>query len=264
MHPATTAARTSPRRACATTYTGDLANCAQEYPSLPGARVEPVPLPRVERLGQPVRGRARERHPVRHQLLLLAGELDGRPPGLHDRIRHAAAVRASRRHDGRRVPGADPDDRRVRPELPVHPEHAARPCPRGARATTATSSPTCTPTSPTPAGHGAAVVRAARVACPSCRLATCSSSSTAATCRRSRTSLDGRNTLTFTVVVGAGATNLTAMVPTAGPGGLVLDGPRGRGDGRTSADDQGHRVRPVQRCAGTTPGDLLSPPLRRR
>ncbi len=32
----------------------------------------------------------------------------------------------------------------------------------------------------------------------------------------------GGNTLSFTVAVGAGARNLTAMVPTAGPGGRVL------------------------------------------
>ena len=87
-----------------------------------------------------------QRHPARHQLLLLAAGLGGRPAGLLHRLGHADALRRPRRHDDRRLPGRHPDDRRVRPDLPVHDRHAARPRPRLDRATTAPSPPTCTPT----------------------------------------------------------------------------------------------------------------------
>ena len=218
----------------------------------PVTGVEPVPLPGVERLGQPVRGRARERHPVRRQLLLLAGQLGQRPARVHDRIGHAAAVRQARRHDGRRVPGADADDRRVRPELPVHAEHAARPGAREPTATTATSSPTCTPISRRrsrtprccrrPVARGVPVVSARDVL---------------RVHRRTQPvvvpepDVERRHARRFGIAVGTGATNLTAMVPTAGPGGTVLDAiQRGATTVTVPADDdQGHRVRVVPgRC----------------
>ena len=47
-----------------------------------------------------------------------------------------------------RLPGGHPDDRRVGPELPVHPEHPARRRDSARWATTAPSPPTCTPTAP--------------------------------------------------------------------------------------------------------------------
>ena len=40
---------------------------------------EPDPLHRLERLGDAAKGRARPRHPPRHQLLLLAGRMDPEP-----------------------------------------------------------------------------------------------------------------------------------------------------------------------------------------
>ena len=79
------------------------------------------------------------------------------------------------------------------------------------------------------------------------------------TARQMLTWLDGRNassfsgiswsgnTLTFTVNVGAGANGLTAMLPTAGPGGTHADRPDpGRHRGAVhDDDDQGPGVRDV-------------------
>ena len=69
---------------------------------------EPDALHRVERLGDAAEGRARERHPPRHELLLLAAGVGRRPAGLHDRLGHADALRRPRRHDDRRLPGRRP------------------------------------------------------------------------------------------------------------------------------------------------------------
>ena len=98
-----------------------------------GATVPGVPSPVTNRLHCIVWSRLRdqpkvertERHPAGHQLLLLAGLLGRRPAGLHDRLRHADAVRREDRRPHRRLPGGDPDDRRVRTELSADPEHPA-------------------------------------------------------------------------------------------------------------------------------------------
>ena len=90
---------------------------AANYPSLDSRHHEPHPLHRLERLGDAAEGRAAERHPPRHQLLLLATGLDPGPPRDVHRLRDADALRRPRRLDDRRLPGGDPDDRRVRPDL---------------------------------------------------------------------------------------------------------------------------------------------------
>ena len=90
--------------------------------SQPSTRASPAPshephaLHRLERLGHAAEGRARARHPARHQLLLLAAGLGRRPPGLFTGSGYPDALRRPRRHDDRRLPGDDADDRRVGPD----------------------------------------------------------------------------------------------------------------------------------------------------
>ena len=85
----------------------------------------------LERLGVTAEDRARARDPAGHELLPLPGILDRDEARLHDRLRHSHAVRRPRRQPDRRVPGGHADDRRVRPGLPGHGQHAPR---QGARA----------------------------------------------------------------------------------------------------------------------------------
>ena len=68
----TRAARTGPRPRLEAIYLDQLASWRLPLPVGAGARDQPHPLHRVERLGDPGRGRAQPRHPPRHQLLLLA------------------------------------------------------------------------------------------------------------------------------------------------------------------------------------------------
>ena len=98
-------------------------------------------------------------------------------PGMFTGLRHADALRRPRRLDDRRLPGGDPDDRRVGPDLPVHDRHAARQRARARRATTASSPPTCTPTTHRSPGSdaivavGAGARRAGRLGTPDADLA---------------------------------------------------------------------------------------------
>ena len=69
--------------------------------------------------------RAGERDAARRQLLLLAERVDRESAGLHDRLRHADALRGHERGAAQRLPGGDVDDRRVGPELPGDDQHAA-------------------------------------------------------------------------------------------------------------------------------------------
>ena len=121
-----TAAPTSRRwRTCSRpTPTSCRAAWSAKYTSLPVADHQPLPLHRVERLGLPAQGRAGERHPAGHELLLLPGLVDPGPSRLHERLGDADAVHRHRRLDDRRLPGQHVDDRRVGAELPVHAEHA--------------------------------------------------------------------------------------------------------------------------------------------
>ena len=106
---------------------------AREVPVAAGAGVEPHALHRVERLRHAAAGRAAARHPLRHELLLLAGFLDPGPARPVHRFRVPAALRdRGRRHD-RRLPGRDADDRRVGPVVPGDDRHVARQRARAAR-----------------------------------------------------------------------------------------------------------------------------------
>ena len=58
----------------------------------------PDALRLLGRLGHSAEGRARERDPAGHELLLLPGQLDGGEARLHDRLGHADALRRHRRH----------------------------------------------------------------------------------------------------------------------------------------------------------------------
>ena len=91
-----------------------LAQFAAAVPELAGAGHEPHALHRVERLGDAAQGRARARHPPGHELLLLAGRVGPGPARDVHRLR-ACPMRFAdtRRHDDRRLPGHDADDRRV-------------------------------------------------------------------------------------------------------------------------------------------------------
>ena len=84
------------------------------------------PLHRVERLGDATQGRARPRHPSRHQLLLLARSMAPGPARDVHRVGDADALRRPGRHHDRRLPGDDPDARRERHDhLDAH-QHLAR------------------------------------------------------------------------------------------------------------------------------------------
>ena len=77
--------------------------------------------------GSARRGGARPRDPARRELLLLAAGLGPGRAGHVHRLGDADALRRHRRVDARRLPVDDADDRRVRADVPVHDQHAARP-----------------------------------------------------------------------------------------------------------------------------------------
>ncbi len=130
--------------------TTQLAVLRAKYTSVPRADHPPDALRRrgADWASQP-EGRARERDPAGHQLLLLPRQLDGREARLHDRLGHADALRRHRRQPHRRLPGAT---RRS----PTSPDRASPStinalldgADRRRTATTARSSPTSTPTAP--------------------------------------------------------------------------------------------------------------------
>ena len=107
-------------------FTSQKAELLRHLPLHLASDDEPDPLHRLERLGDAAEGGARQRDPLRHELLLLSahvGERRSRP--LHG-LGHADALRRSRRDDDRRVPGRDPDDGRVGPGLSLHDRYPAR------------------------------------------------------------------------------------------------------------------------------------------
>ena len=132
-------------------YSSELNSFANSYPSLPAPATQPHALHRLERLGDPAEGRAGQRHPARHELLLLAAGLGPEPARHVHRLGHADALRRPRRHHDRRLPGDHADDRRVGAELPVHDRRPCSTTPSAPRGTTASSPPTCTPTRATAA-----------------------------------------------------------------------------------------------------------------
>ena len=104
LHPQNNCTNYVSYQGLADTYTSQLGTWRAKYHP-PLADHQPLPLHRLERLGLAAEGRARLGDPARHQLLLLPRIVDRRPPGLHDRVRHADAVRRHRRLDDRRLPG---------------------------------------------------------------------------------------------------------------------------------------------------------------
>ena len=79
-------------------YDDQLADLRDHLPERLGARHQPDPLHRVERLGDPAQGRARPRDPPRHELLLLARGVGPGPTRHVHRLRHADALRRPRRN----------------------------------------------------------------------------------------------------------------------------------------------------------------------
>ncbi len=82
------------------------------------ARYEPNALRRLVGLGHGAEDRARTRDQIGHQLLPLPRHLDRKQAGLHERVGRDHALRRSRRHNDRHLPGDDEHDRRIRSELP--------------------------------------------------------------------------------------------------------------------------------------------------
>ncbi len=72
---------------------------------------QPHALHRVERFRLAAEGRAGQRHPLRYELLLLAGGVGAGPAGTVHRLRDADAFRGRRWLGDRRVSGDQPDDR---------------------------------------------------------------------------------------------------------------------------------------------------------
>ena len=81
---------------------------AARWPSLAAPRDQPDALHRLQRLVDRAERRAGARHPARRQLLLLAGDVGGRPPGPVHRVGFPDAIRGRRRRADRRLPGWRP------------------------------------------------------------------------------------------------------------------------------------------------------------
>ena len=220
---------------------------------------QPHPLHRLERLGDAAEGRARARHPPRHELLLLAGRLGPGPPGHVHRLGDADALRRPRRHDDRRLPGGDPDDRRVRADLSVQRSTRCSTRRSARRATTASSPPTCTPTAPRSRARTRSSPRRRRAACRSSRPGRCSTGSTAATAPRSTGSswngnkleLHDRRRRRAPTACGRWCRRSSAVGALTG-----VTRERQRRSPTTDADDQGRRVRVLRRRRRQLRGDL--------
>ena len=211
-----------PRRSRPTSPTSSPRSPAK-YPSLAAPATNRTHCIAVERLGDAA-ARSSSRTASGSTPTTTTGPaawVAGPPRHVH-RLGHADAVRRPRRHDDRRLPGGDPDDRRVRPDVPAHIDTLLDKRDSAPRATTARSRPTCTPIDARSAGSDAIVASAKARGVP------------VVSARQMLTWLDGRNgssfqglawagnKLTFTISLGAGASNLQAMVPTvSAAGGLT-------------------------------------------
>ena len=79
-------------------FANDLPAYFVDLPVRGAAAQQPHALHRLERLGDAAQGRAGARHPLRHELLLLAGELGRRPAGLLHGLGDSDALRRPGRH----------------------------------------------------------------------------------------------------------------------------------------------------------------------
>ena len=243
-----------PRRASTPTSSPAFAS---SIPERPRAGDPPHPLHRLERLGDPAAGRARQRHPPRHELLLLAGRLGPGPARLVHRLRHADALRRPRRIADRRLPGGDADDRRERPErTPTH-INTLLDNAIGAPGYYGVVTTNMHTDSGTHAGQQTVVNAALAKGVP------------VVSARQMLTWLDGRNgssfanlawnagTLTFSIARGAGSNGLQAMLPTQGANGTLQTLTRG--------GEPGHLHRPRRSRASSTRSSTPRPaPTRRR
>ena len=147
--PATATATTSRApRPSATTSPQQLAALPPTYPSIVAPATQPQPLHRLQRLVQRAARRAGAGHPPRHELLLLARRRGSRTaPGFFTGSGFPHALRRDRRLAHRRLPGRHAAHRRVRTGHRQRDQGPARQRARRPPATTASSRPTCTPTS---------------------------------------------------------------------------------------------------------------------
>ena len=116
-------------------------------PGPAGAAHQPHPLHRLERLRRPSR-RWRSRTASGSTPTTTTGPAPGcnDVPGLFTGSGMPMRFAKTRRHADRRLPGGDPDDRRVGSDLPAARRHAARPGARPRGLLRRRSPPTCTPT----------------------------------------------------------------------------------------------------------------------
>ena len=129
-------------------YTVQLGEFAQKYTSVPAPKTLALPLHLVARLCLAREGRARARHPLRHELLLLPAGVDPESPRLVDRFRVPDALRRRERKLDRRLPGGKPARRRdTGGRTTPRADLSCSTAPSARRGSTASSRPTCTPTS---------------------------------------------------------------------------------------------------------------------
>ena len=162
--------------------------------------------------------------------------LGERPAGDVHRLGHADALRRPRRLDDRRLPGGDAADRRVGHQ---HTPRTSRRCSTARsvpRATTASSRPTCTRTTPSTTAPTRSWPRRRQRGVP------------VISARQMLEWLDGRNDSSFGELAfsgnrlrfsvqrgGAGARGLEAMLPVAGPTGELSTVTRGGAEITTAA-----------------------------
>ena len=259
LHVTTNCADWTPRQ-LESFYTDQLAEFAANYPSLsPPATNRTHCIAWSDWATQP---KVELQHGIRldTNYYYWPRQLDPGPPGDVHRLGHADALRRPRRLDDRRLPGGDPDDRRVGPDLPVHDQHAARQARSARRATTASSPPTCTPTTPRSRARTRSSPRRRRGACRS------------SPPRQMLTWLDGRNSSSFGSLTWSGEQARLHDRPSAPARtacgrwsrrtrrSAALTGVKRNGNpiATHDADDQGRRVRVLRRRRRELRGDVRS------
>ena len=99
-------------------YSTQLQQFRVEVHGRSGACHPSSPLRRLGGLGDSAQGRARQRNPLRHELLPLSRSLDRFAPRLHDRLGHGHALRRHERRPDRRLSGPHAHGRRGAAALP--------------------------------------------------------------------------------------------------------------------------------------------------